>query len=51
VKRLAIGLSACVVLPAAFESAPPQEPKSLLEKTTVSDLCGVRTVRLAYLTP
>jgi len=50
-RRLAIGLSVCAVLLAGCESAPPKGPKSLLEKTTVTDSSGTREVRPTYLTP
>ncbi|MCX7826907.1 MAG: hypothetical protein N2689_15320 [Verrucomicrobiae bacterium] len=50
-KLLVIGLSVCAVLLAGCESAPPQGPKSLLEKTTVTDSYGTREVRPTYLTP
>lgn len=50
-KLLAITLSLMTVLLAGCESPSPQGPRSILEKTTVTDPYGTRVEKPAFLTP
>lgn len=50
-KSLAIALSLATMALAGCESPPPQGPRSLLEKTTITDESGTRVEKPAFLTP
>lgn len=50
-KSLAITLGVMTLVLAGCETPPPQGPKTLLEKTTVTDPSGTRVEKPAFLTP
>ncbi len=50
-KSLVITLGWMTLVLTGCESPPPQGPKTLLEKTTVTDQSGTRVERPPFLTP
>ena len=50
-KPLAIALGLMTVILAGCESSPPQGPRSILEKTTITDQYGTRVEKPAFLPP
>jgi hypothetical protein len=50
-KPLAMALGLTMAILAGCESPPPQGPRSLLEKTTITDAAGTRVEKPAFLTP
>lgn len=50
-KPLAIALGVMTMALAGCESPPPQGPRSILEKTTITDAAGMRVEKPAFLPP
>ena len=50
-KSLAMALGLMTLVLAGCESPPPQGPRTLLEKTTITDPSGTRVEKPAFLPP
>ncbi len=50
-KSLAMALGLMTLILAGCESPPPQGPRTLLEKTTITDQSGTRVEKPAFLPP